>query len=207
MEHYSLKLRELLKQTADAWLLERSNGEELWFTPTSFRIETEGRTQSVDYINLVAEEEEISETTLVKRCLEDLEGIDTSILTFPPYFSKPEPERLCYLIAYIDRKSFPQKSIIKRLESYYYLGDVLTSRGWAAKDNGAMLKVFKARKTKYIQKIAKRVYALFSARGIAHLYTVSFIRSTYLVRMSETDFYGQLIPAARIMRMEELAHE
>jgi len=28
-----------------------------------------------------------------------------------------------------------------------------------------------------------------------------------LVRMSETDFYGQLIPAARIMRMEELAHE
>ena len=72
----------------------------------------------MDYINLVTEEEEISKTALVRRCLEDLEGIDTSILTFPPYFSKPELERFRYLIAYIDGKSFSQKSIIKRLESY-----------------------------------------------------------------------------------------
>src|SRR5438045_8838733 len=112
MEHYSLKLRELLKQTADAWVLERSNGEELWFTPTSFRIETEGRTQSVDYINVMAEEEEISETTLVKRCLEDLEGVDTSILTFPPYINKPESVSSWYFITYISRHPFPQTPFI-----------------------------------------------------------------------------------------------
>ena len=111
------------------------------------------------------------------------------------------------MIAYINKESFSQKSVIKWLEIYYYLGDVLTSRGWTAEDNKTMLKMFKERKTKYLRKIAKRVYALFSARGIAHLYTVTFIKTTHLVQMSEADFFGQLVPAAREMRVEELVSE
>lgn len=207
MEHYSLELRELLRQTADAWMLERRNEEELRFTSSTFQVETVEGIHSGKHTDPVTKRKPVPSATLIKRCLDDLEGIGTPKLIVPTYYDLPELERLRYLIAYIDRDSFRHKSVTKRLEVYYYLGDVLASRGWIMEDNLKMSRVLGERKTKYIRRIAKRVYALFFARGIAHIYTVLFIRSTHLIQIPETDFYDHLIPAAREMRSKELTHE
>ena len=207
MEHYSPKLRALLKRVARMWLLEKGDEEELCFTSSALRIKKREEEESWVYAELLAEEEEIPQIDLVEQCLADLEGMTTTTVTFPSYADKSEDFRFGHLIECVLKDSFQSESVVKHLETYYYLGDVLTSRGWTIEDNKTLLGIFNERRTTYIRTIAKRVYELFSARGLAHLYDVSFIKPTYLVKISKSDFFGRLIPAARTMQMEELVLE
>ena len=204
MEHYSPKLRTLLKRVARTWLLERGDEEELYFTSSALRIKKREEEEFRVYTELLAEEEEVPQIDLVGQCLADLEGIATTTVTFPSYADKSEDFRFGYLIECISKDSFQNESVIRRLETYYYLGDVLTSRGWTTEDNKILLGIFNERKTTYVRTTARRVYELFSARGLAHLYDVSFIKPTHLVKISKSDFFGRLIPAARTMHIEEL---
>jgi len=187
--------------------LERKDEEELRFTFTTLGIKTKEEEQSWAYAELLAEEEEISRGDLVEQCLAELEGVVTTTVIFPFYVDKPEDFRFRYLIENVAKDSFQNESAIKRLETYYYLGEVLTSRGWTIEDNELLLKVFNERRIAYVQTISKKVYKLFSTRGIAHLYAASFIKPTHLVRISKADFYGRLMPAVRTMRFNELISE
>ena len=93
------------------------------------------------------------------------------------------------------------------MEAFYYLGEVLDSRGWTKEDKKFLKETFTARRYKEIRKLIKRTYALFAARGLAHLYTTTFIRPTHLGRMSESDFCGSLIPRARKLKESEFLSE
>ncbi len=207
MEHYSPKFRTLLKRVIKAWILERKDEEELCFTFTTLGIKTKEEEQSWAYTELLAEEEEISQEDLVEQCLAELEGVVTTTVIFPFYVDKPEDFRFRYLIENVAKDSFQNESAIKRLETYYYLGEVLTSRGWTNEDNKLLLEVFNERRIAYLRTVSKKVYELFSTRGIAHLYAASFIKPTHLVRISKADFYGRLMPAVRTMRFNELISE
>ena len=207
MEHYSPKFRTLLKRVIKAWILERRDEEELCFTFTTLGIKTKEEEQSWAYTELLAEEEEISQEDLVEQCLAELEGVVTTTVIFPFYVDKPEDFRFRYLIENVAKDSFQNESAIKRLETYYYLGEVLTSRGWTNEDNKLLLEVFNERRIAYLRTVSKKVYELFSTRGIAHLYAASFIKPTHLVRISKADFYGRLMPAVRTMRFNELISE
>jgi len=59
MEHYSPKLRALLKRVARMWLLERGDEEELCFTSSALGIKKREEEESWVYAELLAEEEEI----------------------------------------------------------------------------------------------------------------------------------------------------
>jgi hypothetical protein len=206
MDHYSPKLREMLKKTASTWLRKRRDEEELCFTPSALKIRITGDEQTWDYSELLQhQEEQEPQIDLVQQCLRDLEGIETPTIIFPHYIDKPEDLKIEFLLEYIEKDTFRDQSNIERLEAYYYLGEVLTSQGWTQEDNKLLLRTANARRTLYIRKNAKRTFELFSARGIAHLYTTSFIRPTYLVQITKADFYGRLLPAVREMRLLELA--
>ena len=207
MEHYSPKFRTLLKRVIKAWELERRDEEELCFTFTTLRIKTKEEEQSWAYTELLAEEEEVSQGDLVEQCLAELEGAVTTTVIFPFYIDKSEDFRFRYLIENVAKDSFQNESAIKCLETYYYLGEVLTSRGWTIEDNKLLLRVFNERRTTYVRTVSKKVYELFSTRGIAHLYAASFIKPTHLVKISKADFYGRLMPAVRTMRFNELISE
>jgi hypothetical protein len=84
----------------------------------------------------------------------------------------------------------------------------MSSRGWIQEDKQLLCTHFNKRKIKEIKRTAKRVYELFSARGIAHLYSVNFIRPSHLAKLGETEFYLQLVPEAKRLReLEEVSQE
>src|SRR5256885_188588 len=118
MEHYSPKLRTLLKRVARTWLLERGDEEELYFTSSALRIKKREEEEFQVYTELLAEEEEVPQIDLVGQCLADLEGIATTTVTFPSYADKSEDFRFGYLIEGISKDSFQNESVIRRLETY-----------------------------------------------------------------------------------------
>lgn len=204
MEHYSSKFRTLLRRVAKEWMVERKDEEELCFTSSALGIITEEGEQFWTYEELIAEEEEVPQVDLVQRCLADLEGTLEPHNTFPSYLNKPDETRIRHLAKNMAKASFSGKSVTRRLETYYYMGQVLTSRGWLEEDLGLLIKILGRRKTAYTRTVAQRTYRLFSARGLAHLYAATFIRPTHLLTLTKSDFFRRLLPAARKMQKEEL---
>jgi hypothetical protein len=94
-----------------------------------------------------------------------------------------------------------------RLETYYYLGEVLQFRGFTCADKRMMKDLMGSRRSKEIRRIARRVCELFTARGLRNLYATEYIRPSHLAVMREDDFYGQLMKEARRLNLLEVLKE
>ena len=99
--------------------------------------------------------------------------------------------------------SFKSRKSSNRLETFYYLGEVLAIRGWRQSDWKLIRESYDARSAQLMERTAKRVYELFTTRGLVQLYTVNFICPTRLEQMKEDDFYRHLIATANELRTYE----
>lgn len=71
------------------------------------------------------------------------------------------------------------------------------------KINQMLQKQFSTWSAKAIWKTAKRVYELFATWGVQFLTVVTYIRSTYLANMDETEFYDEFLPEVQRIAKEE----
>ena len=62
---------------------------------------------------------------------------------------------------------------------------------------------FGERAAKDIVRTARRAHELFITRGLALIYTVTFIQPTHLIQLSSNQFYNQLMPYAQKLKEEE----
>lgn len=205
MDHYSIELQELLHRTLTAWQKERREGEEMHITSSTIVIENEEDIQVVDMNDFLEQDLKLKELTTLERCLEDLEKTkDAPQLIFPSYMEENELERMHYLVTFVGEATFRNKDIYERLEAYYYLGEVLASRGNTRVDQSFLRKSLPRRRDMEVRKLAKRTYALFAARGLEYLYAVTYIRPSHISAITEADFYEQLVPKAKELRQKEL---
>ena len=79
----------------------------------------------------------------------------------------------------------------------------MSIRGWLKRDYRLLQQSVGERPAKEIKKIARRVYELFTARGIQVITAIEEIKPTYLSQMHETVFYEELLPEARRIAQEE----
>src|SRR3954452_724746 len=203
MDNYSTELKDLLRKTINAWLLERGEEEELRITSSTIIVETLDSIQSTDFAEFFTPAPKVIEPTTLDRCIADLEQLGTPTVTFPAYLEEDETVRLRHLVELTSAATFKQKTVHERMETLYYLGEVLNSRGWTKDDKRLLREAFSERRYKEIRKVVKRTYTLFAARGLSHLSTTAFIRPTHLGGMKESDFCRSLIPRARELRENE----
>ncbi|CAB4446395.1 unnamed protein product [Rhizophagus irregularis] len=90
-----------------------------------------------------------------------------------------------------------QSKIVHRCE-------LLSLRGWTKKDYGILQEQVGQRFAKDVKKTSQRVYELFAIRGVQCLTKVAYICSTCLTKMSEGDFYNELLPEVRRIMRETL---
>ncbi|PKC53581.1 hypothetical protein RhiirA1_474862, partial [Rhizophagus irregularis] len=140
---------------------------------------------------------------ILEKCKRDLNRLPTLEYQRPKYLRGTEFECLERLVRMIKTSPFRQKDIQRRLEVYYYLGEIMSIRGWIKRDYRHLQQQLGERSAKETKKIAKRVYELFIARGIQALTVVEEIKPTYLSQMNETVFYEELLPEARRIAQEE----
>lgn len=203
MEKLSDNLKSKLRAFTQEWIKERGN-DEIWINSSVITMEGLNYVTTINLDELMNDNNGLSEEeTLLTRCKRDLEQAKAEDFNFPEYRNLEEAERLHCLIKKLNKTQFRQKSATERLEIYYYLGEVLASRGWIRTDKRKLQEQFEKRTTKEIIRTARRIYELFEARGIAYLYVITYIRPTYIIQLKEEEFYGELIPFARKLKEKE----
>jgi len=204
MDSLSDNLKIQFKLFLQLWLQERGDYSELHVTSTNVILEAPDRIESIDVETIL----NVSEKKIIlDKCKQDLmRPVDYSY-QLPDYVVANEDERLQKLIQIVKQSSFRRTNVHDRLKVYFYLGEILSLRGWVRKDNQLLQHHFGERSAKEVKKTAKRVFELFNARGIYWLTSVTYIKPTYLAQMEETDFYEILLPEARQLRHNEMLIE
>jgi hypothetical protein len=206
MEQISGNLRKSLQQFIQVWIQERGKDEEIRITSSAVLFETLDRIESIDISELMSDVvDDDQHKSLVDKCEQDLDRPGYPAYIPPVYTRAPALEQLSQIV---EKPLFQQRKTNYRLETYYYLGRVLSSRGWIQEDKQFLCVHFNSRKVREIKRTAKRVHELFSVRGVAHLYSVNFIRPSHLAKLEETEFYLQLIPEAQWLKeLEKVSQE
>src|SRR6266498_5084506 len=204
MDSLSDNLKIQFKLFLQLWLQERGDYSELHVISTNVILEAPDRIESIDVETIL----NVSEKKIIlDKCKQDLmRSVDYSY-QLPDYVVANEDERLQKLIQIVKQSSFRRTNVHDRLKVYFYLGEILSLRGWVRKDNQLLQHHFGERSAKEVKKTAKRVFELFNARGIYWLTSVMYIKPTYLAQMEETDFYEILLPEARQLRHNEMLIE
>jgi hypothetical protein len=198
MKQYNTKELQNILDFIQQWFNERDDNEELYIHADHMTIINEQQAHTISLQDIA------HKNTLLERCKQDLQR-DGSISFNPPsYLGLDEESRINALLKLTQEAEFKKRKPLTRLETFYYLGEVLNARGWQKKDIRQINKLFCAKKSaSNFRKTARRVYELFNSRGLANLYTVEFIRPHHLLQLSEEEFYEQLIPEARKLRDAE----
>jgi len=201
MERLSENVQQSLQQFINNWTNDETTIEQITINRQEVAFESNNDTVRVPLDSIIANKS----TILLRKCEQDLDKEGIGIIPFPDYIGINEEERLRVLIEETTTPEFKQRKSFKRLETLYYLGDVLRSRGYRTDDKTLIRQTYDARNTRNLQKSSKRVFELFSARGLANLYTTDFIGPTHLVDLSEEDFYDRLLPYAQQLKLNETA--
>ncbi|POG82686.1 hypothetical protein GLOIN_2v1762086 [Rhizophagus irregularis DAOM 181602=DAOM 197198] len=201
METFSEKFKGQLKALLQLWLKEKGEYEEFHITPTNLLLSDAERIFSIDFKTILDYDEQ---SEIVHRCKIDLHHLTNYEYQRPNYLGGNEDELLRKLTRMIRQTTFRQKSVHERLEVYYYLGELLSLRGWTKKDYGILQEQVGQRFAKDVKKTSRRVYELFAIRGVQCLTKVAYICPTCLTKMSEGDFYDELLPEARRIMRETL---
>ena len=188
-------------------MLQDRENEEIHITATDITIETVDTFASIDLEEFLAEFTNTLGESVLEKCRKNLDRSETPLIPFSEYLDQDEPTKLNQLIALLGSETFLDQLAATRLETYFYLGEVLISRGEAKEDKSLLRAAFTASKTKVAIKTAKRVYYLFSARGLSQLYTVEYIKPSHLAGLLHREFYLNLIPEARRLKGQELLAE
>jgi len=115
-----------------------------------------------------------------------------------------DEQRLETLLHLTQQTAFRKRKTFHRMETFYYLGEVLDTRGWQKKDKRRIRTLFTTNKgARDFCVTARRVYELFRARGLSNLYAVTYIRPYHLLKLDEEEFYNELLPEAQRLRNEE----
>jgi hypothetical protein len=199
MENHSEVTNRQLGIFLQHWMRERSSDEILLIDGNRIIVSDGNNVQEVPMHQLVGKSQ-----TMLEKCIYDLQkkGVDT--IPIPDYLGQLDEQRLTTLLQLAQQPLFQQRKSYYRLEVLYYLGEVLTLRGWQKEDSQRIREMFKTNKgASDFKKMARRVYELFQARGIASLYVVEFIRPYHLAQMEEKEFYNELLPIARQLYEQE----
>jgi len=192
MEHLTVEANQLLCQFLQVWSPDALEGQRITISNTHVTIEVPDEQQTIPIGDLLQNVLD----PMIEKCKEDLQREGIEIIPFPEYLEKDEETKLHFLLDFTTQPAFQCRKTNIRLETFYYLGEVLTVRGWRNADKKLIRNQYECRIARKIEKIAKRVYELFSVRGLAHLYTVEYICPTRLGQMKEEDFYQHLVKAA-----------
>ena len=203
METLTDNLKGKLRAFIDAWTQERHIDEEIRITSSEVTIRRQDKTINIHPNELLNFDGFEEKKTLLEKCKMDLDQPGIDIIDYPEYLQKRDDKRLKRILKKIREPDFRIGEPIGRLETYYYLGEALASRGWLRSDKRMLQDRIGERATKDTIRIARRVYELFITRGLAQLYTVTFIQPTHFLQLTEDQFYNQLIPFARNLREEE----
>ena len=202
MEQFSAEFRMTLANLIRLWKEEKGEYDELHITPMTVLLEAPDRMTSVE---LEAVENPLTTNVILQRCVQDLAQSVSDNYRVPAYVSIPEDERLPKLVRMIRQSDFKRRTTNDRLEIYYYLGQILAFRGWSKADMRTLWQDFRNRTVWDVKKMAKRTFELFQLRGVSSILTLTFIKPTYLLRMSEGNFYGRLLPEVeRLNRQNSL---
>ena len=144
-------------------------------------------------VELKAVKNLLTTDVILQRCVQDLAQSVSDNYRVPAYVSIPKDERLPKLVRMIQQSDFKRRTMNDRLEIYYYLGQILAFRGWSKADMKMLQQNFGNRTVRDVKKTAKRTFELFQLRGISSILTLTFIKPTYLLKISEGNFYGRLI--------------
>ena len=201
MERLSENAQQSLQQFINYWTNDETTIEQITINRQEVAFESNNDTIRVPLDSITANKS----TILLRKCEQDLDREGIGIIPFPEYIGIDEEQRLRVLIEETTTTGFKQRKSFKRLETLYYLGDVLRSRGYRTDDKTLIRQTYDARNARNLQKSLKRVFELFSAQGLANLYTTDFIGPTHLVDLSEEDFYDRLLPYAQQLKLNETA--
>lgn len=198
MERYSTKTLQQLRTFIQSWLKEKGTNERLIIGPTEIIIQ-EGQSE-----NCITIPDLLTMSPLLSKCLQDLRRPGIEIIPIPDYLEYEDEQRLTLLLNLTQQPMFRKRKTPYRLEIFYYLGEVLSTRGFQQNDIKQLRDMFSTSKgATDFKKTARRTYELFQARGLANLYTVTFIRPSHLIDLSEEEFYNYLLPEARNLHIAE----
>lgn len=199
MDHYSEQTRQQLRNFIQQWNQDRKTDEELIINASTITIRNPLTTLTIETSDFMKQSE-----TLLERCLKDIQQNGIDIIPMPHYIEQSDEQRLTSLLQCVQQSTFRQRKSLHRLEVFYYLGEVLTLRGWQKVDTQRINTLFSTTKSASdFKKTAKRTYELFIARGLANLYAVKYIRPYHLLKLKEEEFYDKLIPEARNLHFAE----
>lgn len=199
MEQYSERFTQQLCTFLRHWMKENKGNETLILNALTLTIRNDQHEQEIPLTELIREEK-----TLLNRCKQDLQNPGPDDFPLPDYLAQDDEQRLETLLHLTQQTAFRKRKTRHRLETFYYLGEVLNTRGWQRKDKQRIRTLFTTNKgANDLKNTARRVYELFRARGLPNLYAVTHIRPYHLQKLSEEEFYNELIPEAQRLRSEE----
>uniref|UniRef100_U9TCA9 Uncharacterized protein n=1 Tax=Rhizophagus irregularis (strain DAOM 181602 / DAOM 197198 / MUCL 43194) TaxID=747089 RepID=U9TCA9_RHIID len=172
METYSKETIRQLKIFLQHWLHERRPNDVLTIDSDRILFSNNFGIQEIHLYDFIG-----NCATVLEKCVEDLRKEGVTTIPVPDYVGQDDEQRLETLLHLTQQPSFHRRKTLHRIETFYYLGEVLTLRGWRKKDARRIRELFSTNKgASEFKKTAKRVYELFQARGLANLYAVTYIR-------------------------------
>src|SRR5919205_218067 len=134
MEILSDNLKGKLRSFVNAWLQERLNDEEIWITSSEVVLKRPDETITFDMNELLNFNNPDEKKTLLEKCKEDLNRPGIATIDYPNYQFKRGDKKLKRILKKISKLDFRYGKSTERLETYYYLGEALASRGWIRSD-------------------------------------------------------------------------
>jgi hypothetical protein len=200
MDSLSENTRKELLSFLRLWTKEAADEQQITITTTQITFEGQEEAQTIHIEDLLRDNLE----PVIEKCKTDLMRVGIEVIPFPDYLVWTEEERLRILVNLTTQPTFKSRKSSVRMETFYYLGEVLAARGWRKSDKKIIRDSYDGRTARIIEKTAKRVFELFLARGLAQLYTIEYICPTRLEQMKEGDFYEHLITTATQLQAYEL---
>jgi len=204
MDNFSVELKYHLQQFLRKWEQEKKPDQTLQIVDQTLILKDLEISSSISTEQLLKEPISHVECELINEYKLDLSRQGSDEITFPAYLDQPIERQLHVLLEIMNSSSFNSvHGKTRRLETYYYFGSVLEEKGWSRKVKKIVRESLQNRTNEQLRR-AKRVYELFTARGLFILYTVQKICPSKLAFMKEDLFYDELIPEAKRLRLEDL---
>ena len=126
MEQLTAEANQRLCQFLQVWSPNALKGQRITISNTHVFFETQDEQQTTPIDELMRN----SLNPIIERCKEDLNRKGIEVIPFPNYIEKEEEAKLQFLLDFTTQPEFKRRKSNIRLETYYYLGEVLATRSW-----------------------------------------------------------------------------
>jgi hypothetical protein len=161
MEKYSKATVRQLKIFLQHWLREKDADEILMIDTNRILIGKGDEIREVPICEIIQNNE-----TMLEKCVRDLHKRGIEAIPIPDHVGQSDERRLETLLRLTQQPPFHRRKTSHRLETFYYLGEILTIRGWQKNDIRRIREMFSTNKgASDFKKTARRVLNCFKLVG------------------------------------------